>query len=107
QINKLQSTWKTPFNTLIIDIDKCTGCRVCELICSMTNYGEVNPEKAYIKVMKNKEMDINIAALDTSCTLCNECVEWCLPGALEFIDLEEAVAIFKGAHVGRIPTPMV
>ena len=92
---------------LIFDIDKCTGCRVCELICSMTNYGEVNPEKSYIKVMKNREMDLNIAALETRCTFCNECVEWCLPCALEFIDQEEAAATYKGKHIGRVPALLI
>ena len=91
---------------LIVDIDKCTGCRVCELVCSMINQGEVNPGKSHIKVMKNKEMDINVVALGTKCTFCNECVEWCLPGALEFLELEEAAVVWKGAQAGKLPAPL-
>jgi Fe-S-cluster-containing hydrogenase component 2 len=91
---------------LIADIDKCTGCRVCELVCSLINREEVNPDKSHIKVMKHKEMDINVIVLGTKCTFCNGCVEWCLPGALEFVDLEEAVLAWKGARVGRLPAPL-
>ena len=91
---------------LIVDANKCTGCRVCELVCSLANHGAINPGKSYIRVMKNKEMDLNTVALATKCTFCSECVEWCLPGALEFLDLAEAVVAWKGARVGRMPAPL-
>jgi len=35
---------------LNIDIGKCTGCRACELACSMKHYGEYNPSKSMIRV---------------------------------------------------------
>ena len=37
---------------LYIDYQKCTGCRTCELVCSVMHYGVANPSKSRIKVMK-------------------------------------------------------
>ena len=92
---------------LIVDTDKCTGCKVCELVCSMAKLGEFNPRKSYVRVLKNKEMDINIVALGTKYDFCGECVEWCLPGAIRFVDLEEAAIMRKGAKIGCFPAPVV
>ena len=90
---------------LTVDIDKCTGCRVCELVCSMTKLGEFNPSKAHIKVMKNSEMDLNLVSLGTGCDFCGECVEWCMPKAIAFVDFDEAVLKWKGVKAGTLPAP--
>ena len=37
---------------LYIDYEKCTGCRLCELVCAVKHYGISNPARARIKVMK-------------------------------------------------------
>ena len=92
---------------LIVDTDKCNGCRICELACSMAKHGEYIPSKSYIRVMKNKEMDINIVALEPRCDFCGECVRWCLPKAIKFVSREEAIVTWKGAKVGSIPAPLV
>ena len=91
---------------LIVDVDKCTGCRICELACSMVKHGEYNPRKSRIKVFKNKEMDINIVALALGCDFCGECVEWCLPQAIKFVDSKEAIIKWKGTKLGRLPAPL-
>ena len=92
--------------TLVVDMEKCNGCRVCELICSMTNHGEYNPQKSLIRLIRNKEMDVNIVTLDVRCNLCNRCVEWCFPGALHFMDWKEAAVVRKGNKLGRFPAPL-
>lgn len=91
---------------LIVDVDKCTGCRICELVCSMAKEGEFNPKKAHIRVIKNKEMDINMVILSTKCDFCGECVEWCLPQAIKFVGLDEAILKWKGVKVGSLPAPL-
>jgi len=50
---------------LIVDADACTGCSVCELVCSMTKHGEYNPKKSDSRVLRNREMSVDIVALDT------------------------------------------
>lgn len=37
---------------LMINHEKCTGCRRCELVCSVFHEGVANPSKARIKVEK-------------------------------------------------------
>ena len=31
---------------LVVDPDKCTGCKVCEMICSLHHENEINPTTA-------------------------------------------------------------
>jgi len=33
---------------IILNAEECTGCRVCELTCTITKQGEFNPKKSYI-----------------------------------------------------------
>jgi len=37
---------------LLIDYEKCTGCRACELACSVMHEGVSNPARSRIKVIK-------------------------------------------------------
>ena len=39
-------------HVIAIDFDRCTGCRLCETMCSMISAGESNPEKARIRIVK-------------------------------------------------------
>ena len=73
----------------------------------MTHWGEFNPKKSYIKILKNKEMDLNIAALGVKCDICENCVRWCLPHAIAFMGSSEAALAFKGKSFGMMPAPLV
>ena len=37
---------------LLIDLEKCTGCRKCEMACSVFHIGANNPSRSRVKVMK-------------------------------------------------------
>ena len=37
---------------LMINDEKCTGCRLCELVCSVMHDGISNPSRSRIKVIK-------------------------------------------------------
>jgi benzoyl-CoA reductase subunit BamC len=40
---------------IFIDSKKCTGCRTCEVICSLThNKGEINPRLSRIRVYRDE-----------------------------------------------------
>jgi len=90
----------------IFHADKCTGCRVCELACSMVNEGEYNPKKSRIRIMRNMETDVNIPVLDVRCDgSCPKCIEYCLARALESVAIEEAALVRKQHKIGTFPVP--
>ena len=92
---------------LIFDGEKCTGCCICELVCSRTKQKEYNPHKSYIRLVKNKEMDVSIATLDVRCDFCNKCIESCLPKAIRFAELGEAAIVRKVNKIGVFPAPFI
>ncbi len=52
---------------LSIDYQKCTGCRLCELVCAVSHDGVSNPLRSRIKVMKWEHEGLYIP---TSCQQC-------------------------------------
>jgi Fe-S-cluster-containing dehydrogenase component len=55
---------------ILVDYTKCTGCRLCETVCSVTNVGACNPARARIKVIRWEwEHEFHIP------TLCQQCEE--------------------------------
>jgi carbon-monoxide dehydrogenase iron sulfur subunit len=57
---------------ITVNIEKCTGCGTCELMCSFRHHGEFNPRKARISrtIFLHEEISIPI--------LCQQCEEpWC------------------------------
>jgi benzoyl-CoA reductase subunit BamC len=50
-----------------IDVDKCNGCRACEVICSAYHstpkYSSINPEKSRIRVLFDPLRDIYVPVM--------------------------------------------
>jgi len=76
------------------EIDKCVGCRMCEVICASVHFGAVSPGLSRIRVAKLEETGVETAV---SCVSCRErpCLE-CPTGALSVGDcgqiaIEEAL----------------
>lgn len=40
---------------ITIDVSKCTGCRICEVACSLKHTGECNPDRSCIRVVSTEE----------------------------------------------------
>jgi len=61
---------------LAIDYEKCTGCRLCELVCSVRHEGVSNPSRSRIKVMKWESEGLYIPM---SCQQCEDapCLNVC------------------------------
>jgi ferredoxin len=78
---------------------------LCELACYMTKSGEYNPRKSFIQILKNWELDVNIATLDLHCDFCEECVLWCPTDAITFVDIEEAALLRRQQKIGVFPAP--
>ena len=93
--------------TIVVDVEKCTGCRVCELVCSITKQGEFNPRKSHIHILLNNEFGVYIPALKLECDFCGRCVELCPTEALSVVDNKEAAIIRSKSKMGRFPIPVV
>ena len=68
---------------IVWDRDKCTGCRVCEAICSFVNEGEFNPVKSRIKALLSVDRQIRYKVV-VFCLQCEEayCKAVCPVGAI-------------------------
>ena len=50
--------------TIRIDVDKCNGCRACEVVCSARHaapeYGTINPARSRVRVIREPLSDIYV-----------------------------------------------
>ena len=84
---------------LTIDPDKCTGCRNCELVCSVRHYGVSNPSLSRIQVVKWEHIGVYIPM---SCQQCEDapCLEVCPKDAIYRDETLESVAINHDFCIG-------
>ncbi|MEM4550676.1 MAG: 4Fe-4S dicluster domain-containing protein [Sulfolobales archaeon] len=69
---------------IVLDLDKCTGCRICELVCSFYKHKKFSPKMSAIKVYYNYEL--YRAEGFTVCSQCGYCVSHCPTGALAIVN---------------------
>ena len=64
-----------------IHFDKCTGCSICQLACSMDLTGGYNPGRARLEIRRQKE---NLYHLPVVCNQCENayCMTVCPAGAI-------------------------
>jgi carbon-monoxide dehydrogenase iron sulfur subunit len=56
---------------LVIDIDRCTGCRMCEMACSLEKEGECSRVFSRIKVVKMEQgIDLPLVCLQCEEAVC-------------------------------------
>jgi Fe-S-cluster-containing hydrogenase component 2 len=69
------------YKALYINYEKCTGCRLCELVCAVKHDGVSNPTRSRIKVMKWEDEGLYIPM---ACQQCQEapCMHACPVKAL-------------------------
>ena len=73
---------------ILTDIEKCVGCRICELMCSFHHRGAFSPDLSSIKVSRNYQDGEFALDIDSTCDLCQGeegpfCVKYCVYGALK------------------------
>jgi carbon-monoxide dehydrogenase iron sulfur subunit len=75
-----------PMQVLVLRaLPGCSGCRICEKVCSIKHYGAINPEKARIRVYQFFPGPIDVPIV---CQYCEDrpCVGACPYGALTYDD---------------------
>lgn len=106
---------------LMIEYEKCTGCRLCELVCSVRHDGVSNPARSCIKVMKweaeglyipiscqqcedapcmnicpvkaiSRDKDLDFVLIDYDvCISCRSCIIACPFGAMNYNVMDKKV----------------
>ncbi len=66
--------------SLSIDVEKCTACRACELVCSYKHEGVFAPSLSRIRVVRLHEKGLNVPVVCVNCAR-PACVEVCPTGA--------------------------
>ncbi len=61
---------------LLIDPQRCTGCKRCMLACSMKHHNQLNPALSRVKVMRFEDQALNVPVL---CMACDDapCIKVC------------------------------
>jgi carbon-monoxide dehydrogenase iron sulfur subunit len=52
---------------IVVEPSKCTGCRLCEVVCSAAKHGAVNPTRARITVVKWESICLETPMLCQQC----------------------------------------
>jgi len=69
-------------------VEVCTGCRMCELVCSFHHKQVFSPELSSIRVSRNNRTAEIGLSINNTCDLCQgeeqlQCIKSCCFGALE------------------------
>ena len=84
---------------LTVNLDKCTGCRCCELACSMRNTGEFNPSQSRIQIIS---LDDEFSRFPIVCLQCDTplCAQICPTGAITRDEVTGIVTVSKTKCIG-------
>ncbi len=68
---------------LVINYTKCTGCRLCEMACSIHFGGGANPQKSRIRIVK-LEGEADVTSIPVKCVQCEKppCEAMCPTSAI-------------------------
>lgn len=53
---------------ILVDAAKCTGCRTCELVCSVRNEGIANPARSRVHIIRFESVVFEVPMLCQQCT---------------------------------------
>jgi Fe-S-cluster-containing dehydrogenase component len=86
-------------------MEKCTGCKLCELACSAVKTGAVNPRDSRLKICLIGIPEIPVPIMLDNCDYCFQnpvCVRFCLPKAIEWEEMESKPERAKVSDAKRI-----
>jgi len=79
-------------NVLIFSPDRCTGCGLCELICSLVHTKTCDPTRSRIRILR---IEKKFAIIQTFCQQCEDaaCIAACPVSAIEHNESTGAIEI--------------
>jgi len=82
---------------MVFDMTSCTGCRTCEMACSVKHIGEFSPSMSAIKIVDKENASgflVSLAEKDEGhgldCVGCRECLHYCISAE----DLGKIILLF-------------
>jgi len=87
---------------LNVDIEKCTGCRTCETVCSLINTDRVQPSRSRIKVIRYEKRGEYHNYIPMVCQQCSTplCMDVCPTNAISRDSVLGAMLVDEQACVG-------
>jgi len=87
---------------LQVDIEKCVGCHMCEVACSLKNTGRVQPSRSRIKVISYEKRGGYHNYIPMVCQQCSKplCMEACPTNAISRDAETGAMVVDEDACVG-------
>jgi carbon-monoxide dehydrogenase iron sulfur subunit len=84
---------------LVVDYEKCTGCRLCEMACSVFHVRASNPAKSAVRIVKSEGKGLNVPVI---CQQCEEpaCANICPVQAISRDEDTEAMVVDDDLCVG-------
>jgi anaerobic carbon-monoxide dehydrogenase iron sulfur subunit len=84
---------------LVVDYEKCTGCRNCEMACSLSHLHVSNPTKSAVRIVKWEREGLNVPVI---CQQCEEpaCANICPVQAISRDVDTGAMVVDDGLCVG-------
>jgi Fe-S-cluster-containing dehydrogenase component len=85
-----------------IDIEKCVGCRTCEVACSLKNVGQSNPTRSKIRVIRYEKPGYFHNYIPMVCQQCTDplCMDSCPVNAISRNDETRALEVDQDTCVG-------
>jgi carbon-monoxide dehydrogenase iron sulfur subunit len=87
---------------LQVDMEKCTGCRTCEAVCSLRNTGSADPARSRIKIIRYERRGEYHNFIPMVCQQCATplCMEACPTNAISRSPDTGAMLVDEKACVG-------
>lgn len=81
--------------------ENCTGCRECEMICSLSHFGECNPELSAVRVVRNEGQGL-AEPIPLICRHCDlpACMDACPTAAISKDTDSDRICIDPDACIG-------
>ena len=101
-------TWAMPQGLLVVNTAKCTGCKRCEINCTLTNDGECSSYISRVKISRNLHLhgedgllNKNFTYYPDTCRQCQDppCGNACPQGAI-FADKEGVKKVDQDKCIG-------